>query len=341
MNIHSTETLIVAGAPDIPGLSFRHIRNEADYAPIAAVTSAHWQGEGATWAETAEDVAVSLSHLVNSDLVKDSIIAEVDGQMVAYGRARWRDEVDGPLVYSVNYHVVPAYWETEIPGAVLGWLEARAADLATGHDPARAKVVETYGIDAPTPIRAMLERRGYHIERYFAEMIRPSLDDIPDFPMPDGLEVRPVTPDQYRAIWKADVEAFRDHWSFAEPTETHYERFLNDERTFQPELWQIAWDVETNEVAGQVRTFIDHNENEAFGRKRGFTEEISTRRPYRRRGLARALIVRSLRAQRDAGMTESALGVDMDSPTGATRVYEDCGFVVDKMELLWRKPLDG
>ena len=63
------------------------------------------------------------------------------------------------------------------------------------------------------------------------------------------------------------------------------------------------------------------------------------RRPYRRRGLARAMIVESLRTLKAQGMTESALNVDSDSTTGATRVYDDCGFRVENRWLAYRKPL--
>jgi len=56
-------------------------------------------------------------------------------------------------------------------------------------------------------------------------------------------------------------------------------------------------------------------------------------------GFARALIVRSLHLQREQGMTESALGADSENISGATRVYEDCGFHVTKRNTIYRKPL--
>lgn len=88
-----------------------------------------------------------------------------------------------------------------------------------------------------------------------------------------------------------------------------------------------------------MRTFIDALENETHGRQRGYTEFISVRRPYRRRGLARALIAESLRVQKAQGMTESALMVDSENPTGATRVYDDCGFRVVEQSAAYRKAL--
>ena len=113
---------------------------------------------------------------------------------------------------------------------------------------------------------------------------------------------------------------------------------MGDTKTFQPELWQIAWDTATNQVAGQVKTFIDHEQNKLYDRRRGWTEGISVRRPFRRRGRAKALIARSLRLQKEAGMTESGLGVDSENLSGATRVYEDCGFRVVKKTTVYKKP---
>ena len=101
----------------------------------------------------------------------------------------------------------------------------------------------------------------------------------------------------------------------------------------------MAWNIEKNEVAGIVQNFIHHEENKKLNRKRGYTEGISTRRPYRELGLARALICVSLRMFKGMGMTEAALSVDATNPTGALRVYEDCGFKPVKTEILYRKPM--
>lgn len=111
-------------------------------------------------------------------------------------------------------------------------------------------------------------------------------------------------------------------------------------RTLQPHLWQVARHLESNQVAGQVKPWIDVEQNEAQRRNRGYTEFISVGARWRRRGPARALVVRALRAQKEAGMQESALGVDGESAFGAARLYEECGFVVAKRNVVYRKPVD-
>jgi len=155
-------------------------------------------------------------------------------------------------------------------------------------------------------------------------MVRPDLEDQHDAPLPEGLEIREVRPEQMRAIWDAEKEAFRDHWGMGTPSEEDYEEFLTDPMTTDTSLWRVAWDGD--QVAGQVRSFVNEEENRAYGRKRGWVENISVRRPWRHRGLARALMAASFPLLRARGMTEGALGVDTENPSGALRIYESMGF---------------
>ncbi len=331
--------LNVAGAPVIDGLVFRRFRGPSDYAPMAAVITASAAADDHERAVTAEDIALSYGHLTHSDPYQDMIFVEIDGRLVGYGRGEWQEELEGPHVFNLVGYLVPEWRRRGIGAAMLRWLEDRLRDVAATLPPGRERYFQTGAPLSAVGLVALLERAGYAPVRYAHDMVRPSLDDIPDFPLPEGLEVRPALPEHYRAIWDADDEAFRDHWGYIPHTEEDYLGWMESKRFFQPHLWQIAWDTATNEVAGQVKTYIDEPENEKFNRRRGYTEGISVRRPYRRRGLARALIARSLRLQREMGMTESALGVDSENLSGATRVYEDCGFRTVKRYAVYRKPL--
>ncbi len=64
----------------------------------------------------------------------------------------------------------------------------------------------------------------------------------------------------------------------------------------------------------------------------------SVRRPWRRRGVARALIARGLEALRERGLDEAILGVDADNPQGALRLYESVGFRLHRRSAVYRKP---
>lgn len=326
-------------APAIPGLSFRGFRGPDDYPAMVAVIAASAEADHIERADTLEEVANRYAHLSNSDPSRDMLFAEMDGRVIGYERGWWWSQTDGPYLYGFVGFLEPAWRRRGIGRSMLRWQENRLREIAAAHPNDRPKYLQGFATQYETGLHALLRAEDYEPVRYVFEMVRPSLDDIPDYPLPDGFEVRPVRPEHYRLLWDAEVEAFHGNWGFVPPNEEDYQFWLEDKTVFQPELWQVAWDVASGDVAGQVRTFINHPENKKYERRRGYTEFISVQQPYRRRGLARALIARSLRAQRDQGMTESALGVDSQNESGALRVYEDCGFEVVKKSTIYRKPL--
>jgi ribosomal protein S18 acetylase RimI-like enzyme len=89
-----------------------------------------------------------------------------------------------------------------------------------------------------------------------------------------------------------------------------------------------------------VLNFVDEDANREYNRKRGWTEEITTRRAYRRRGLASSLIVQSIRMFREMGFEETALGVDTENLSGALSLYESIGYQVSNSTTTYRKPMD-
>jgi len=335
----TSDSIEINPAVAIPGVRFRHFRGSIDYPSMAAAIALSADADQVNQVATAEDIAIAYTHLSNSDPYHDMIVAEANHAIIGYSRGWWYKEENGPHLYAFVGFLVPAWRRKGIGRQLLHWMENRLRAIAADHPGEQEKFFQAFVTEYEVGLAAMLARAGYQPVRYEWEMVRPTLNNLPDFPMPAGLEIRPVLPEHYQAIWDADTEAFRDHWGFSEPTDAEYQDWLADKRIFQPELWQVAWDVATNQIAGQVRPFIHHAQNDKYKRKRSFTESISVRRPWRRRGLARALIVRSLDAQKQQGMTESALSVDSENRSGATRIYEECGFRVTKQNTIYRKQL--
>ena len=101
-------------------------------------------------------------------------------------------------------------------------------------------------------------------------------------------------------------------------------------------MWVVAW--EGDEIAGVVQNWIFPDENEKLGVARGWIEHISVRRPWRRRGLGRAITAESLRQLKAAGMTDAMLGVDAENPTGALGLYEGLGFEVYQRSIAYGPP---
>lgn len=317
-------SLALPAAPAIPGLVFRRYRGPEDFPDMVAVYDACRPVDRYEWPVTVEDLAREFAHLDHCDPHQDMIFAEAAGETVGYSRGFWYREPDGLCVHVLSGHIAPAWRRRGIGRAILAWTEERQRQVASECAEAGPHLFQVEIQDSEQGTAALLLAEGYAIARRWYQMTRPLDGEIPDVPLPAGLEVRPVTPDQYPAIWAADVEAFRDHWGYAEPLASYYESWLADPIAMQTALWQIAWDGDR--VVGQVRSFINSRENAEQGRLRGYTECISVRRPWRCRGLAASLIMRSLRILQAQGMTEAALGVDTENTSGALRLYERCGF---------------
>lgn len=330
-------TRIDVAAPPVPGLRFRHYRGEEDLPGMLRVYNAAHEANGLEDVATLEQLRLNYATLVNCDPARDITIAEVDGEIVAYARVFWQDLVEGGRSYECFGFVHPAWRRRGIGAAMLRRNEAILRETASGHAGTEPKWLSSQGPDADRGNTALLERAGYVPVRYFYEMVAPSLEDVTVAPMPDGIEVRPVTREQYRLIWEAAAEAFRDHWGEPEWSEPDWHRFEADPDNADPRFWRIGW--EGGSVAGVIVTTVPIEENERHARARVYVASVSVRRPWRRRGLARALLARSLAAAREAGFTSASLGVDSDSPTGATQLYRSLGFQPEQTSIAWRKPM--
>ncbi len=326
-----------AAAAGVPGLRFRRLRRPDDYPAMNAIANDIRRGIGDPFTTSDESFAAfyDMAGGGRFDLDHDVAIIELDGGMVGYGRTGSRQELDGPRIVEIVPFLPGSQALADVFSATLSLLETHGRALPAVASGAPA-MFETFGGDAAPEREALILAAGYAPVRHGYTMVRPTLDDLPDSPLPEGLEIREVQPEHLRAIWDASTEAFRDAWGSTEPTEADYERFLAEE-TGDTALWRVAWDGEV--VAGQVRSFINADFNRLTGKLRGYTEAISVRRPYRKRGLARALIAASFPLLRERGMTEAALGVDTENVSGALRLYERCGYRPISRTTTYRKPV--
>ena len=323
-----------AELPLIPGLALRHLRVPEDFVAMTEIANATRIAAGATFITTVEDMANFYGHLTNCDTSRDVFTVWVGTELVGYGRCSWQDLLTGERIYQPICFVDPAWQRQGIGTAMLRTLEARIAQVAAADPVARAAIhAEADGGNVGQ--RALLEQAGYTPVRYEYVMVRPDLDDQDDAPLPPDLEIRKVRPEHLRAIWDAHQEAFEDHWGASQRSEEDWLEFSSNPH-LDPSLWRIAWDGD--QVAGQVRSFINAEENRRYGHRRGWVEHISVRRPWRRRGVARALIAASFPLLRARGMTEGALHVDAENPSGALLLYESMGFREVSRDTVYRKP---
>ena len=322
----------------LPDLRARPYRGKSDHPAMAEMITRWCRAVGIDDVATAEDMDHNYTHLEHCDLDTDMVMVETrSGRLVGYTRTDWEQVVGGPRKYAVFAKVDPDLRGTDLPLALLRAGQERARAIAETHHVDCEKVFEGWVSDKEPDFQRVYEALGFFPVTFGATMVRPDLDDIPDAKLPDGLEIRPVEEPHLRTIWEADKEAFRDHWGYSEPSEEDYLRFLEFPHRDES-LWKIAWDGAG--VAGQVRPFINVNENAELGQRRGWTEFISTRRDWRKRGVARALICASLRELKERGMTDAALGVHTENPTGAFQLYESLGYAVTDRYTTFQLPVD-
>lgn len=319
------------------GLRFREYAGDDDIADVVRIFNAEAMADGVEEIWTEDGTRAWFSHPTDHfDARRDVVLVEVGGTAVAAGGADWVDTRDGAsreLRFWGTVH--PEHRGRGIGAALLAERERRTLALAEAFPTDRPWTIGAF-VPVGRPGERLLAAAGYEPARWFFEMLRPRLDAVVEAPLPDGLEIRPVRDDDLETIWFANREAFRDHWGGSDESLDTFRRILDDPDT-DPGLWLIAWDGD--EVAGGVWNVIFAEENETLGRRRGWLDSVFTRRPWRGRGLARALIGRSLTLLREWGMESAALGVDADNPTGALGLYEAAGFEVHDRSVFMRRSL--
>jgi mycothiol synthase len=335
-----TDEIRIPEAPPIPGLRFRQYRGRADHPAMAELNTASRAANGMVEVTTTEALDVDYAHLINCDLDRDFLAAELDGKLVGYGRVYWVDRNDGTRTIESICHVHPSVQGRGIGTVLFAWQRRRSVELAAGLPADRPAIAVAYIFGRDRRGRALLEGADYRLVRRSSELVRPDFEAIPDLPLPSGFEVRPIDPKDValiKRVWDAGTEAFGEHWGESpdESSEDQFVRFLESPE-LDPRLWQVAF--HGDEIAGHILNYLAGPGPD--GSRTGWTESIAVRKPYRRRGLARALLARSLRTVRDAGATRAALGVDTENVNHALDLYESLGFRVVAEQLEFHSPLD-
>lgn len=331
----TSETIRLPNAPDIADLSFRAYRGHEDLPALADVMRSAELADGTNAILGPEAMANWVDNVPDFDPHRDILVAQIGDRPVAFSE-RTRRVRDGIRVFDSYGWVMPEWRRHGIGRAMLRFNEAanRTRVSAEADDGQATLGSWSPGTNAGNVV--LLEAEGYEIVRWFFEMERPDLEGIPNARLPDGLELRPVPPDRLRDVIVAAWEAFEDHWGAPERTEVDIRRMLGDPDT-DPSLWHVAW--AGDEVAGSVLAAIYRDENEAIGIRRAWLDQVSVRRPWRRQGVASALMVATLRTLRERDVERAALGVDADNPHGALGMYERLGFRPIHRAMAYRKPL--
>jgi mycothiol synthase len=300
-----------------------HFDDAAEVAAVLNELSRAVHGRDDT---TADEIRIWFS-LPSLDLERDARVAvRPDGRIAAY--ADVGDAANERRRFWIDLRVPPQADSDELSRALLDAMEARARE-----DAAPDAVVKVFLDAEQDDERARLEERGYQPVRHSFRMFA-ALDTEPEPAVwPEGIAVRTFEPgtDDERA-YEAHQESFADQfeavrdpydewrlWSFAAP--------------FDPALWFLAEDGD--ELAGVCFCRPEREGDPELG----WVSVLGVRRPWRRRGLGRALLLHAFAELRRHGKHRVGLGVDGLSPTGAVRLYERVGMRVERRFDHYQRPL--
>ncbi|MBD0330930.1 MAG: GNAT family N-acetyltransferase [Thermoleophilia bacterium] len=208
-------------------------------------------------------------------------------------------------------------WVLGEPGDELAeWAERRAAELVAPPVRLFANVSSEN-----EPGRRLLERRGFRRVRSSYRMAI-DLDGEPARPAwPEGIAVRTFRPGDERTFYDVHQETFEDHWEHTRRPYDEWAHWFLAPEHHRPELWFLA--LAGDEPAGVSMCSPDEARAEV-----GWVAILGVRRPWRKRGLGKALLLHSFAELARHGFRRVQLGVDAESITGAVRLYERAGMRV-------------
>jgi len=223
--------------------------------------------------------------------------------------------------------------------ALEGWIEARAR-RAIDRAPDGARVVlHQSAFDVDRTAADFLAARGYAIVRHFWRMGIDLAAPPPPPVWPDGVDVVRLNPQvELRAAFEAIRGVFRDHWGFTDDASdegfAQFHHQMETDPTFDPAFFTLVKDAN-----GEIVAFCFGAPDLGTGEGLGLIQAVGVTRPWRRRGLALALLHHTFGAFRRAGGTKASLYVDAENLTGATRLYEKAGMHVTELSHEYEKEL--
>jgi mycothiol synthase len=272
---------------------------------------------------TASDLAKEWSEL---DLSRDAWVFEVEGTIAGYASFFARG---GRL--SGDGYVHPAFRDRGVGSEILRLTEERARAEEPSVAAGERVYLQNASLDDDECTQRFYRGHGYEPVRGFRGMTI-DLDEAPEVPAVAGIEIRPVDhPAEARALHRAHQEAFATHWEFRPTSWEEWEQRRIARETFDPTLWWVA--VDGDQIVGVA--MCEHKRDP----DQGWVDALGVRPAYRRRGIAEALLKTTFAEFFRRGERKVGLGVDAESPTGATRVYERAGMRTLWHAIVWEKEL--
>ena len=243
--------------------------------------------------------------------VADRFVAVENGRVTGYAHVR------------PSHDVVVAAGEATTADALLARVEERARDHELGS-------IEVTVVAADEPLHALVQRAGFVHERVILRMWRLLEDEIAAPKWPSGTTVRAYGDADGPRVKSLLDDAYKWDAHYVPQSYDEWRGYMTDHDEYDPSLWFLA--ERGDELVACALHWKEHN-------RRGWLKDLAVSESSRGAGLGRALIRHGLHAYASRGVERVGLKVDEANPTGATRLYAQEGFVVDRHYETWRKAL--
>jgi len=322
--------------PGLGDLRARRFEGRSDYEAMSRISQRSWLADGFEWIKSAKEIEASFVEIRSWNPEENLVFIEAGDEVIGYGEFHSEQADAVNTSFLTNVHILPEWRGKGIREVVLRHIEGQLLEHARKSN--LKGFFETWANEAPNEWRDVLLRDGFEPHFYVLEMSHSSLDQVPEHPLPAGIEVRQVPPEKYRDVWEGMRTSFRNEPWFSEELfdEDHFKAWMA-KPNFEPGLWQTAWDGDR--IVGNVQNFINTEENQLFGKRVGHTEEIWVAQDWQRKGVAKAIISRSLRHLAKLGMTEASLDMNAHNISGALQLYTSLGYKPVHQFVWLRKPL--
>jgi mycothiol synthase len=258
------------------------------------------------------------------------------GELVALTEV-W-DESDPPVHPYVWVSVDPEFENQGLEDYLLAWGEKRAKQALERVDPELRVAVRSDSNHAVESSGKAKIKAGFKYIRHSYRM-RIEMEEAPPEPnWPKGISMRLYNPDRdARLVYELDEEVFQDHFGFVkEDPEKGFEKFIHHmtkDSSYDPALWFLA-------VAGDEVVGICLCRRYGFEEKdSGWVSSLGIKRSWRRKGIALALLHQAFGEFYERGQFKVGLGVDAESLTGATDLYNKAGMIVQRRFDLYEKEI--
>ncbi len=271
--------------------------------------------------------------------VNKSVHLVEDQQGGLVGLVEVWDQIDPPVHPYVWISVDPDHEKQGLENYLIGWAEERAQQVFRRVDPDLRVAIRVHINHDNETVAEALESAGFKKIRHGFRM-RIEMDRKPETPLwPEGISLRRYNPDQdARAVYETDEEAFQDHFGIIkEDPDVGFERFMHHmtgDDSYDPSLWFLAVDEKDQIVAICLCRRYGAEDKEA-----GYVSSLGVKRPWRRQGIAQALLLEAFGEYYKRGKNKVDLGVDAESLTGATDLYKKVGMFVLRQYDMYEKVL--